>query len=167
MEGYKASFIKSGKGKGLAAYYDTKKIEAGEQINMEKFQIGKFRHKSIDIINIYRSLTGNSLEMLEQLKNMIEDGRPTLITGDFNACFLENINNKLIQGLLTLGFDQLVHEGTHIQGRHIDQAYLLVPTGKVNLRVERYSPYYSDHDGICITFSSLGSMNKKTMERCS
>ena len=122
---------------------------------MEKFQIGKFRHKSIDIINIYRSQTGNSLDMLEQLKKMIEDGRPTLITGDFNACFLENINNRLIQGLLTLGFDQLVHEGTHIQGRHIDHAYLLDPTGKVNIIVERYSPYYSDHDGICIT------MNKK------
>ena len=121
---------------------------------MEKLQIGKFRHNNMDIINIYRSQTGNSLEMLEQLKKMIEDGRPTLITGDFNACFLENINDRLIQGLLTLGFEQLVHEGTHIRGQHIDHAYLLDQTGKVNLVVERYSPYYSDHDGICITWKT-------------
>ena len=115
----------------------------------------------MDIINIYRSHTGHSLELLDQLKKMIEDERLTLITGDFNACFLENVKNRLIQGLLTLGFDQLVHEGTHIHGRHIDHAYLLDPTGKVSPIVERYSPYYSDHDGICMT------MNIKTMESSS
>ena len=85
----------------------------------------------------------------------LNEGKPTLITGDFNACFIENFNNRLIQGLITLGFKQLVHEGTHTQGRHIDHAYLLDPTGKVNSSVDRYSPYYSDHDGICITLTNL------------
>ena len=95
------------------------------------------------------------MELLQQLTKIIEDGRPTLITGDINACFIENFNNRLIQGLLSLGFNQLVHEGTHIQGRHIDHAYLLDPTGKLNSVVERYSPYYSDHDGICILVTKL------------
>ena len=85
----------------------------------------------------------------------MKEGRPTLITGDFNACFIENFNNRLIQGLLTLGFKQLVHEGTHIQGRQIDHAYLLDPTRKLNSVVVRYSPYYSDHDGICIVLTNL------------
>ena len=58
------------------------------------------------------------------------------------------------------GFNQLVHEGTHIQGRHIDHAYLLDPNGKVNPIVERYSPYYTDHDGICITLTSLDQWAK-------
>ena len=152
---YKSSFIKSGNGKGVATYFNTEKIKPEDQVDREKFQIGKFTHKSIDIINIYKSQTGHSLELLDHLKRMIKDGRLTLITGDFNECFLANINNRLIQGLLTLGFNQLVHEGTHIQGRHIDHAYLLDPNGKVNPIVERYSPYYSDHDGICITLKSL------------
>ena len=50
-----------------------------------------------------------------------------------------------------MGFDQLVHEATHIRGRHIDHAYLLDPNDKMKLVVGRYSPYYTDHDAICIT----------------
>ena len=155
LEDYQASFIKRGKGKGNAAYFKAKRITSEDQVNMEKFQIGKFIHKSMDIISIYRSQTGNSMELLQQLKKIIEDGRPTFIMGDINACFVENFNNRLIQGLLSLGFNQLVHEGTHIQGRHIDHAYLLDPNGKLNLVVERYSPYYSDHDGISIIVTNL------------
>ena len=68
---------------------------------------------------------------------------------------MENFNNTLIQGLLNFGFNQLVHEATHIQGRHIDHAYLLDPTQKINSEVDRYSPYYSDHDGLCIVLTNL------------
>ena len=86
---------------------------------MEKFQIGKFLHESIDIVNIYRSQTGNSFELLQHLMTIITEGRPTLITGDFNACFIENYNNTLIQGLLSLGFNQLVHwRDTHTRSTH-------------------------------------------------
>ena len=65
-----------------------------------------------------------------------------------------------------MGFNQLVQEATHIQGRHIDQAYFHDPTGKLSPIVERYSPYYSDHDGICIIIPKLIQNNKKyEMER--
>ena len=86
---------------------------------------------------------------------MIEKGRITLITGDFNACFMENFSNRMIQGLLSSGFDQLVHEPTHIRGRHIDHAYFLDPSNRLKPIIDRYSPYYSDHDGICITIPEL------------
>ena len=68
---------------------------------------------------------------------------------------MENFNNRLVQGLLELGFDQLVHEPTYIRGRHIDQVYFLDPSKRLKLTIDRYSPYYSDHDGICITIRDL------------
>ena len=161
LEGYQASFIKKGNGKGTATYFDNDMIELGGQVKMENFQIMKFRHKNVDLINIYRSQKGNSVELLEQLKKIIDDRRITLITGDFNACYLENLNNRLIQGLLDMGFNQLVQEATHIRGRQIDQAYFLDPTGKLSPIIERYSPYYSDHDGICIIIPKLTKNNKR------
>ena len=51
------------------------------------------------------------------------------------------------QGLPSNGFNQLVTEATHIRGGHIDRAYWRDVWG------DRYSPYYSDHDGICTTLT--------------
>ena len=89
------------------------------------------------------------------MKKIIEQGRITLISGDFNACFKENFSNRMIQGLLSIGFEQLMHEPTHIHGRHIDHVYFIDPTNRLKPIIERYSPYYSDHDGICITIPEL------------
>ena len=150
--------LKSGNGKGIVTYYDETKAHPAEQIKREKFQITKFKHNKLDILNIYRSQTGNSLELLEELKRLLVLDRPTLITGDFNACFIENFSNRMIQGLVEIGFDQLVHEPTHIRGRHIDHAYIRDPhdelkprptgTPHARAKMNRYSPYYSDHDAI-------------------
>ena len=125
---------------------------------MEKFQITKFKHNKLDIFNIYRSQTGNSLELLEELKRLLVLDRPTLITGDFNACFIENFSNRMIQGLIELGFDQLVHEPTHIRGRHIDHAYIRDPHNELKPMMNRYSPYYSDHDAICIILPNIETL---------
>ena len=152
LEGFNHSVMKCGKGKGIATYYKTK-FEFVEDLQMPKYQITKFRHVSLDVITVYRSQAGNSLEVLDQLRKLIDIERVTLITGDFNICFVENFNNRLIQGILDLGFIQLVHEATHIHGRHIDHAYLLDPEGHVNPTLERHSTYFSDHDGICVTIS--------------
>ena len=128
----------------------------------EKFQIIKFSHKALDIINVYRSQSGNSVELLENIKKQIDKGRVTIITGDFNICFMENFSNRMVQGLLSLGFEQLVHEPTHIQGRHIDHIYFHDPTNRLNPILERYSPYYSDHDAICITIPELLPQNEES-----
>ena len=160
LDGYSHKFIKNGNGKGIATYYAKEKFHHVEDIKTEKFQIIKFKHEVLDIINVYRSQSGHSLELLDHLKKQIETGRITIITGDFNICFMENFNNRMVQGLLSLGFDQLVHEPTHIHGRHIDHAYFLDPSGRLKPIVERYSPYYSDHDGICITIPELISENE-------
>ena len=114
LDGYNQRFIKNGNGKGIATYYDHEKFRPVEEVKTDKFQIAKFKHKVLDIINVYRSRSGNSLELLETIKDQIEVGRTTIITGDFNICFMENNSNRMIQGLLNLGFDQLLHEPTHI-----------------------------------------------------
>ena len=158
MDGYEQKFIKNGNGKGIVTYSKFRPIE---EIKTYKFQITTFKHKVLDIFNVYRSQSGNSLELLEQLKKQIKAGRPTLITGDFNICFMQNFSNRMIHGLLSLGFDQLVHEPTHIRGGHIDHAYFLDPSERLKPIIERYSPYYSDHDGICITIPELMPDNEE------
>jgi hypothetical protein len=150
-------------GCGIATYYNHEKVRPVEEVKTDKFQIGKFKHKSLDIINVYRSQSGHSLELLEHLKKQIEAERITIITGDFNICFMENNSNRMIQGLLSLGFDQLVHEPTHIQGRHIDHVYFLDPSKRLKPIIDRYSPYYSDHDGICITIPDVNEIEKNSV----
>ena len=161
LDGYEQSFILNGKGKGIATYYKPEKFETAGEVNLDKFQIAKFKHKNLDLINIYRSQAGNSVQLLEKIKEQIEAERITLITGDFNICFMENFNNRMIQGLLSLGFNQLVHEPTHMRGRHIDHVYFLDQSGSLKPILDRYSPYYSDHDGICITIPEVTEIEKR------
>ena len=60
-------------------------------------------------------------------------------------------------------FSQLVREATQIQGGHIDHAYWRDKNGVWNEpAIEHYTPYYSDHDGICTT---LTKQRKKWNDR--
>jgi exonuclease III len=160
LEGYNQQFITIGPGKGIATYFKNDRFNPAEEVMTDKFQITKFKHEIMDIVSVYRSQSGHSLELLEGLTKMIEAGRITIITGDFNICFMENFSNRMIQGLLSMGFNQLVHEPTHIRGRHIDQVYFLDQSERLQPIVDRYSPYYSDHDGICITIPELIPKNE-------
>ena len=150
LTGYSKHFIKIGLGKGVGNYYDETKFTNEQDIRFEKLQASKFTHDEIDVICLYRSQITNSINLLEELAKLVNVQRPTLIMGDFNTCYRENHNNKLIQGLLNLGFKQLMHEPTHIRGRTIDHAYVLDQNERLRLSIDRYSPYYSDHDAICI-----------------
>jgi hypothetical protein len=161
LEGYNQQFITIGPGKGIATYFKNDRFNPAEEVTTDKFQITKFKHEVMDIISVYRSQSGHSLELLEGLVKMIEAGRITIITGDFNICFMENFSNRMTQGLLSMGFNQLVHEPTHIRGRHIDQVYFLDQSDRLQPIVDRYSPYYSDHDGICITIPELITKNEE------
>ena len=98
--------------------------------------------------------------LLQDLNGMINPKKTTLIVGDMNICYRDNFQNRLIQGLIKLGFKQIVEEPTHIYGRIIDHVYILNPKRGAELIIERYSPYYSDHDGLCITISKLNSSLK-------
>ena len=151
LENYQQESIKVGNGKGLTTYFDPVVAKVLTCITSEKYQIIKLKHMDIDVINTYRSQTGRPIQFLESLKSVLELDRNTILTGDFNLCFNENRGNKVIDYLLAIGFHQLVQEPTHTKGRLIDHTYWLNKTGKYNAELERYSPYYSDHDGLCIT----------------
>ena len=155
LDGYQEKIIKIGTGKGIATYYSPDKFKQDGEVRTDKFQILRFKHEGLDIISVYRSKSGSSTDLLDNLKKLIEPGRATIIAGDFNICYMENFSNRMVQGLLSLGFDQLVHEATHIHGRHIDHLYFLDPSKRLMPIIDRYSPYYSDHDGICITIPEL------------
>ena len=112
-----------------------------------KFEIG-----GIDSISVYRSSIKSLRETRDQLIKVINIDKPTLITGDVNICFQQHRNNSISKSLEEIGFIQLVKEATHIEGGHIDHVYWLDRTGKWKTPdVERYSPYYSDHDALLVT----------------
>ena len=102
---------------------------------------------------MYRSSKGHTVELLQQIKQMINPEKATLITGDFNVCYLNNGNNRLSRGLVEMEkFEQLIRGPTHIMGGHIDHVYWRnVGNMWTDPEIERYSPYYTDHDASCIT----------------
>ena len=110
-------------------------------------------------INIYRSSSGSIPEALTALKGLIDKSKPNLITGDFNLCFTKNGANSITKGLQDCGFKQLVTEATHIQGGLIDHVYWrdVRSTRFEEPTVERYSPYYSDHDALMVTLVKLAN----------
>merc|ERR1712208_101651 len=113
----------------------------------QDYQVSKLSLEAVDLINVYRSALGNSSALLNNLQEMIDLEKPSLITGDFNIYYKKNSNHKLVKGLKEIGFKQLVTEATHIKGGHLDHAYWYNPNqfwdGAV---LERYTPYYTDHD---------------------
>ena len=112
-------------------------------------QIQKLTFVKLDVINVYRSQNGNLHELIEKLDKMIDKKRFCIITGDFNLCGLNEKRNVMTSFLERHGFSQLVKDATHIQGRVIDHVY--VNDTACVLEIERFSPYYSDHDGLLIS----------------
>ena len=107
------------------------------------------------MINVYRSKNGHSVELLNHLLQMLTADKPTLITGDLNMCYIIHGNNRMSQGLEKESFSQLVREATQIRGGLIDHAYWKDTAGVWKKpEIERYSPYYSDHDAICTTLTN-------------
>ena len=152
IPGYNSHFINVGNGKGIVTFYKEEVFKHQQDHEGENMQITKFTSDELDVINVYRSSNGHSVELLSHLKDMMTKEKSLLITGDFNICFHTISNNRMSKGLDKLGFSQLVKEATHIRGGHIDHAYWRDENGVwKNPELERYSPYYSDHDASCIT----------------
>ena len=152
LPGYSSHFLSIGNGKGIVTFYKNGSAHHELDCKENNMQIMKFSSSDLDVISIYRSSNCNSVELLGNILKITSERKPVLITGDFNICYLMNRTNRLIQGLERKDFTQLVKESTHIRGRHIDHAYWrdLEKTWAEPL-IERYSPYYSDHDAICLT----------------
>ena len=96
--------------------------------------------------------TDQERELLNNLIEMVDSNKSILITGDFNICFSRNPYNRMSKGLINSGFHQLMREPTHILGGHIDHVYWVSRKHQWKDPIhQRHSPYYSDHDAICVT----------------
>ena len=73
----------------------------------------------------------------------------TVIAGDFNICGKAEKQNFVLKFIAQKGFTPLINEPTQIQGRQIDHVFINTPS--LVREVERYSPYYSDHDALLLT----------------
>ena len=155
MDGFNCLYNSIGPGKGLAVYYKMEIFRPGPQVKENRIQISKLVSDDVDVIVVYRSDQGNLGHLINHLKHLVDLRKNTVVTGDLNICYMTNRNNILIKFLEAEGFIQYVKEATHIKGRLIDHFYLRPSMNPVNISsINRYSPYYSDHDAICATIET-------------
>ena len=156
INGYRAHFNSVGPGKGIAIYTRDDTFKPTIDITQENMQLTKLESEDLEVITVYRSEKGNTKELLQHIENNLNEDKSTVVMGDFNICYLANRNNTISKFLEANGFRQLVNEATHIKGRHIDHLYFKPGQKfKENPSIYRYSPYYSDHDGICATLARI------------
>lgn len=153
IHGYKGRFINVGNGKGIGTF-SREDIASDhiEDVVKPSLQITKVSVKGLDSIAVYRSSNHSIPDSIQALESLIDVGRPTLITGDFNICAKKNPDNGVTAALRKMGFMSMIERPTHIQGGHIDHIYWLDSVNKHNLpSVEFFSPYWSDHDAMLVT----------------
>ena len=152
LENFKAHFLKVSRGKGIATYIKNNVVAHEEDRSEIGVQISSYASKHLTLIAVYRSQNGNIGVLLENLVSMIKEETAILITGDFNVCNSKKPTNAIKTTLISKGFNLINDECTHIEGGFIDHAYWRDSQKYWNEpTVERFSPYHSDHDALCIT----------------
>ena len=152
LENYEAHLNSAGRGKGLAVFYK-QHFQHTVDLNEDNISMTKMESKDIDVIAIYRSQDGSLRTLINNLKDIINLDKTTLIIGDMNVCSMEKPNNKLFIFLKENSFKQIVKKATHINGGHIDHAYIRNKGNyETNPYVEIVPKYYSDHDALCISW---------------
>ena len=153
INGYVLQANSVGRGKGLATYFKNNLFQHCKDIKETHFQITKMTSEFLEVISVYRSKEGLINQILQELSNLIDGDKTTMICGDFNICYNSDGSNKLVKTLEGLGFKQLVQESTHIKGGLIDHVYLRESKTSVSVDCSLYSPYYCamDHDALLTT----------------
>ena len=108
----------------------------------------KINSPTLDVINVYRSKSANSTQFVMDFSNLFNPKHATLVVGDFNLCSKSEKKHTVLQFMEREGFVQLVDSPTHLEGRQIDQVFMLNPEQRENkqLAVKQQSPFYTDHD---------------------
>ena len=89
---------------------------------------------------------------MDNLEQLVDTERLTVICGDMNICLDKHPNSLLSTALGDLGFQQLVTGPTHMAGGRIDHVYIRDPHSLLaSFHLTPYTPYYSDHDGLCLS----------------
>ena len=153
IRGY--SYYSAGRGphRGVGIFIKDflKKYLINETGRDEKFgQFLKLSFLSFNIITVYRTHLCQRANygklFINTLFNLINDNKPTIISGDFNYDYLNDKTGLLAHELRQAGFSQIVKEPTTVRGNCIDHLYL--PSNESNFEYKLYYPYYADHEAI-------------------
>ena len=122
----------------------------------DNININKIESEDLDIIAVYRSKDGLCEKLINKLQDILNMSKSTLVIGDMNICNKKQPNNELKTFLENKKFRQLITQATHIEGGHLNHAYLL-NTGQFEDApdVQLIPKYYSDHDAICISLRKV------------
>ena len=99
------------------------------------------------LILVYASSGCSFQELAQDVEKLLEPKMKTIITGDFN--FDKNESNVISNFFGTEKLEQIVPYPTHDEGRAIDHCYVTKDV-KEKIGLTLHSPYYSDHDALCI-----------------
>ena len=82
--------------------------------------------------------------------------KSTLVIGDMNLCNKKQPNNELNTFLEQTTFRQMITQATHLEGGHLNHAYILnIGNFEDTPDVQLTPKYYSDHDAICISWKKI------------
>ena len=114
----------------------------------------------MDVIAVYRSKDGCVVKLTGILQDIINFSKSTLIIGDFNICNKKMPQNELKKFLEERKFKQIINFATHIEGGHLNHAYILnIGRFEALPTVEIIPKYFSDHDAICISWRKVASQS--------
>ena len=71
LAGYSFHYISIGNGKGLVTYFKSTVIQYEQEVKETNMQIVNFTSPQLDTINVYRSRSGHSGELLNRLLQML------------------------------------------------------------------------------------------------
>ena len=152
MGGYDVAYNSVGEGKGVAAFYKAEIFHHRAECRLGRAQMIMFESPAADVIVIYCSKGQSLEEVADKVDEWRDPAKMTVVCGDINVCLKKEERNKLTVELESMGFAQLNEEATHVAGGHIDHMYVTKEAaGKTSL--ERYTPFYSDHDALCLTLA--------------
>ena len=138
-----------GKGKGCGIYSLTSKnVECQAKIAKQNYQILSIVDGNVQFVLLYCSSDCNFAEVVQDLEEIINEEKINVISGDFN--YDKDDTNALTMYLGERNFEQIVKICTHDKGRTIDLCYVPVNI-KDKFHLNQYSPFYSDHDALCIS----------------
>ena len=150
IEGYNAYFNSAGNGKGIVGFCKRGVFQHEADQRLGLAQLTLFTSRDINVIHVYRSQHQPIDELLRAIEILRRKDRTTVVCGDLNLCLRKQPTNQFTLRMQDWGLSQIVKDATHIQGGHIDHVYVSSEVvGKVN--IERTSPFYSDHDTLCVT----------------
>ena len=149
IPGYNLHLVSHGRGKGIATYYKEEFEVTGVKSRLT-YQMCKVSKADFDVINIYRSQDANTVDFLNDLKDLIDndESRPCIILGDFNWNYPQRQGNCAINLIESWSFHQIIKASTHIGGGLLDHIYIKnfpsLPEALITY------PYFSDHAAISI-----------------